>query len=68
MDYFEWSMEYYNTASDIADVIKQLKAKRRQASVSEKKELDAKLSQYRIYYGECVQIADLLMDRYEGVA
>ncbi len=68
MDYLCWSMEYYNTAADIADVIERLKAERKSASVSEKKELDTKLSQYKIYYGECMHIADLLMKRYEGVA
>ncbi len=68
MNYFEWSNEYSNTAKEIACVIDKLKTRRKIASVSEKKAIDLKLTKYRMYYKECINIANHLMLRHEGVA
>lgn len=67
MDYYTWSNEYYNTALRLNDVIDDLKSKRKNASLSEKKELDSKIFKYKIYYNECMHIANHLMMRYDGV-
>ena len=61
VNYFEWSMEYKNTADSIQDVIDRLKAE------INKKELDLKIAKYKIYYNECIHISNHLMDRYYGV-
>ena len=42
VNYFEWSMEYKNTADSIQDVIDRLKAEKRGKSGINKKELDLK--------------------------
>lgn len=68
MNYFDWSQEYNNTAAELANVIERLKAKRRGLSKVEKKELNIKIAKYKIYYNECVQIADHLLARHKGVA
>ena len=68
LNYCEWSKEYSQTAEEIEQVINKLKAQKRGASLSKKKEIDAKLSKYRSYYNECVETANILMNRYRGVA
>lgn len=67
MNYYEWSLEYYNTAKSIENVIERLKKKRACSDVVGKKELDIKLAKYKVYYNECMQIANHLKLRYEGV-
>ena len=67
VNYFEWSMEYKNTADSIQDVIDRLKAEKRGKSEINKKELDLKIAKYKIYYNECIHISNHLMDRYYGV-
>lgn len=68
MNYLEWSQEYLDTAEKLSAVIIELKAQRKKAPLSKKKEIDARLAQYRACYGECMQTADHLMQRYRGVA
>lgn len=68
MNYYEWSQEYYKTADDISVVIDRLKSSRKGASHSAKKDIEQKIAQYRIYYNECIQVANHLMDRHKGVA
>ncbi len=68
MNYFEWSQEYNNAAEDIANVIEKLKAERKSASLSEKKEFDMKITKYKMYYNECILTANHLMQRHKGVA
>lgn len=68
MNYLEWSLEYFDTAAQIADVIEKLKNKRKNASLSVKKDIDLKISKYKTYYNECVLTADILMKRHKGVA
>ncbi len=68
MNYFEWSKEYIDTAEDFAYVIDKLKARRKSASLSEKKEIDLKITKYRMYYNECIMTANHLMQRHKGVA
>lgn len=65
VNYFEWSMEYKNTADSIQDVIDRLKAEKRGKSEINKKELDLKIAKYKIY-NECIHISNHLMDRYYG--
>ena len=66
VNYFEWSMEYKNTADSIQDVIDRLKAEKRGKSEINKKELDLKIAKYKIYHNECIHISNHLMDRYYG--
>lgn len=68
MNYLEWSQEYYDTAEKISEIINKLKQQRKRISPSNRKEIDAKLSQYRACYGECIQTADLLKNRHREVA
>lgn len=68
MNYFEWSQEYLETAKKIEDIISMLKAKKINAEISEKKELDLKITKYREVLYECMQTANLLFERYKGVA
>lgn len=68
MNYFEWSQEYNGTANEISLVIEKLKAKRKTATSSEKKELDMKIARYKLYYNECISIANHLLLRHKGVA
>lgn len=67
VNYFEWSMEYKNTADSIQNVIDRLKAEKRGKSEINKKELDLKIAKYKIYYSECIHISNHLRDRYYGV-
>ena len=64
VNYFEWSMEYKNTADSIQDVIDRLKAEKRGKSEINKKELDLKIAKYKIYYNVCIHISNHLIDRY----
>ena len=66
IDYFEWSNEYKNTANNIADVIDRLKSEKRGKSNFSKKELDVKITKYKIYYNECIHISNLLLGRHYG--
>ncbi|SCY05906.1 hypothetical protein SAMN02910441_00720 [Ruminococcus sp. YE282] len=68
MNYFEWSQEYYDTAEKIADIIERLKLRRKSAVLSEKKELDLRITNYKVIYNECMQIANHLLQRHKGVA
>ncbi len=68
MNYYEWSREYTDTAEKLNEVILRLKAQRKKSNLSQKKEIDAKLAQYRTCYSECLRTADHLMQRYRGVA
>ena len=68
MDYLTWSMEYKNTADELAKVINKLKTKRTTASPSCKKELDRKISKYRVYFRECMETAALLRERHSDAA
>jgi hypothetical protein len=67
MNYIEWSNEYYDTAMRMNDVINKLKNNRKGASLSEKKELDSKIIQYKAYFNECMSISNHLMARHQGV-
>ena len=68
MNYLEWSQEYYDTAEQLDEVIRRLKTERKSSSLSQKKELDAKIAQFKIYYGECIQTANLLKQRHSDAA
>lgn len=68
MNYLEWSEEYTQNAEELAKVIERLKAKRKGCSKAAKKELEARIAQYRVYHGECVRIAALLRERHRGAA
>ena len=68
MNYLEWSEEYTETAEKLNEVIIRLKNQRKRSCPSKKKELDQKISHYKICYGECMQTADLLRQRHRGVA
>lgn len=68
MNYFEWSKEYFDTASEISEVIERLKAQRKNAGNTEKKEIDIKISKYRSCYYDCMDIANHLLERHKGVA
>lgn len=68
MNYFEWSQEYIKTANEIALVIDRIKCSRKNATSSEKKELDIKLARYKQYYNECISTANHLLLRHKGVA
>ena len=68
MNYYEWSQEYVQSANQLGNFIHKLKEQRKSASVSQKKELDDKIAYYRTCYHECMDTANLLMQRYEGVA
>lgn len=68
MNYLAWSMEYINTADEISKVIDKLKKRRKAAPTSVKKELDQKITQYRIYYRECMETAALLRERHRDAA
>ncbi len=68
MNYFEWSQEYVKTADEIALVIDKIKRSRKNATSSEKKELNMKLAHYKLYYNECISIANHLLLRHKGVA
>lgn len=63
MNYVEWSKEYYETAEQIGMVIDKLKNGRNNLNSSEKKEIDQKIAQYKIYYNECILIANHLAGR-----
>jgi hypothetical protein len=67
MNYLNWSNEYYDTANKLLQVIKELKDSRITVKPSEKKDLDLKITQYKIYHAECLQIANHLMLRHKGV-
>ena len=60
--------EYKNTADELAKVIDKLKAQRASASPSVKKELDRKISKFRIYFRECMETASLLRERHSDAA
>jgi len=68
MNYLTWSMEYTQTAEELAKVIEKLKTARTCASPSQKKELDQKLALFRSYYRECIQTAALLKERHRDAA
>lgn len=69
MNYFEWSQEYYDTAENISHVIEKLRTKRKSTdNLSERKDLDMKITTYKMYYNECIFTANHLMQRHRGVA
>lgn len=67
MNYLEWSNSYLETSKDMEAVIKKLNDKKKTALPSEKKEIDLRISKYRLYYYECISIANHLLLRHEGV-
>ena len=68
MDYLKWSNEYKQTASELEAVLARLKRQRARASDSVKKELSDKITLYKGWYKECIEIAHHLMERHRGVA
>ena len=68
MNYLEWSLEYKAAAERLAETREKLKLRRAPAPLSEKKEIDRRIAQYRVCRGECLDIADHLMRRHRGVA
>lgn len=68
MNYLEWSQEYVDTAEKLGEIILKLRKQRRNSSLSRKKEIDAKLRQYRTCYGECMEIANHLKKRHREAA
>ncbi len=67
MNYLEWSTEYLNAAKGIDDTITKLRTQRKNATFSEKKELDATIYKYKTIFNECMQTARLLELRHKGV-
>lgn len=67
MDYYNWSLEYEDTANEIANVIEKLKSDKKGKTETQRKEIDLKIAAYRTYYNECKLIANHLMARHEGV-
>ena len=68
MNYYEWSQDYKHDAEMLEKVIKKLKQRCRRASKSERKQLEARLSEYTLCYNDCMRISKHLMDRHKGVA
>ncbi len=68
MNYFEWSQEYLQTANQLDRVLERLQTERAGASESVKKELSERILFYRSCRRDCLEIADILMDRCRGVA
>lgn len=68
MNYYAWSREYYSSAQNLAELIDRLKQRRKRCRAAEKRELDDKISSYRECYRECMQTANLLMERARGEA
>lgn len=64
MNYYEWSNEYYDTAEQFNKIIKGFKDKKKNASKSEKRQLDAKIAKYKEYYSDCMHIANHLRERH----
>lgn len=67
MNYLEWSNEYYNVAEKIAAVIENLKISRATADIIDKKAINLKIAQYKLYYNEMLDTANLLRDRHRGI-
>lgn len=67
MNYLEWSDEYNYTAKELACTIEKLKKERSTANIYNKKELELKIAKYKLYYNECLAIANHLFLRYVGV-
>lgn len=63
MNYLAWSNEYRTTADELAKVIDKLKSERKTASPAVKKELDRRITDYRVCFRECIEIAALLRER-----
>lgn len=68
MNYYEWSKEYAQSAEALDKIISRLKEQRKRVHSSHRKELDDRIAFYKVCRNECVQTADHLMQRYEGVA
>ena len=68
MNYYEWSLEYEQSAKELEKVITRLKKRRAHISESEKKEINERIAFYKSCRSECIQTADLLMRRHKGVA
>lgn len=67
MNYLEWSDEYNCTAKELACTIEKLKKERNLANVVNRKDIDLKIAKYKMYYNECLSIANHLFLRYVGV-
>ncbi|MCD8026909.1 MAG: hypothetical protein LUF33_08340 [Clostridiales bacterium] len=67
MDYIAWSNEYMDTAGSISTAIKRLINRKGSADELGKKELDMKIAKYKLYYNECISVANHLKARAEGV-
>ena len=55
MNYLAWSQEYLNTAAELAAVMAKLRKQSKGCSQTVKKEMEARIAQYRICYNECRQ-------------
>ena len=68
MNYYEWSLEYKQSARELEKIITRLKKRRAYKSDSEKQEINERIALYKSCRNECLQTADILMRRHEGVA
>ena len=68
MNYLAWSQEYLNTAAELAAVMAKLRKQSKGCSQTVKKEMEARIAQYRICYNECMSTAALLRERHRDAA
>ncbi len=66
-NYLEWSNEYRAEADRILLVIEKIKEKRKFGFFTNKKDYYNRITTYRGYYNECIDIANLLEARHKGV-
>lgn len=68
MNYLAWSQEYLNTAAELAAVMAKLRKQSKGCGQTVKKEMEARIAQYRICYNECMRTAALLRERHRDAA
>lgn len=66
-NYLEWSQEYRAEADRILSVIDKIKEKEKFGFFKNKKDFYNRVSTYKNYYNECMDIANLLEARHKGV-
>lgn len=66
-NYLEWSKEYRTEADRLLAVIDKYKKMLKKEGKTDKKEIYERITKYRGYYLECLDIANLLEARYKGV-
>lgn len=66
MNYYEWAQEYFDTADLLKNTIANIKSQSSKGCKLSKKELNLKLSKYRTYYNEAMQIGNHLIARAGG--